>query len=103
MRLSAEATVSDVEEALRLFSVSTLAASQANPLSLNNSSDSVKKAEDYLRRRMGLRTHINSKQIIEEASVQGYSHDIIKHAIAAMTLRCEVVEINQGKLLKRIK
>lgn len=31
MRLSAEATVADVEEALRLFKVSTLAASQSNP------------------------------------------------------------------------
>ena len=31
MRLSAEATVVDVEEALRLFKVSTLAASQAHP------------------------------------------------------------------------
>jgi hypothetical protein len=31
MRLSAEATVADVDEALRLFKVSTLAASQSNP------------------------------------------------------------------------
>ena len=31
MRLSAEATVNDVEEALRLFKVSTLAASQSHP------------------------------------------------------------------------
>merc|ERR1711871_1023753 len=104
MRLSSEATEMDVEEALRLFNVSTLATSLSNPaiFGLGESSDAIKRSEEYLRRRLGLRLVINSKQVIEEAQLQGYSNDSVKHAIAAMVLRREVVEKNQGKLLMRV-
>ena len=104
MRLSSEATEMDVEEALRLFNVSTLATSLSNPaiFGLGESSDAIKRSEEYLRRRLGLRLVINSKQVIEEAQLQGYSNESLKHAIAAMVLRREVVEKNQGKLLMRV-
>ena len=104
MRLSAEATEVDVEEALRLFNVSTLATSQQNPtlFGLGESSEAVKRSEDYLRRRLGRRLVINSKQVVEEALALGYSNDSIKHAIAAMVMRREVIEKNQGKLLMRV-
>jgi DNA replication licensing factor MCM5 len=105
LRLSAEANETDVEEALRLFNVSTLATSQKNPalFGLGAVSDSTKKCEDYLRRRLGLRLSTHSKQVLEEATLQGYSSESIKCAIAAMVLRNEIVEKNQGKLLMRIK
>jgi DNA replication licensing factor MCM5 len=105
LRLSAEANEADVEEALRLFKISTLATSQANPalFGLGVASDSTKKCEDYLRRRLGLRLSTHSKQVVEEATLQGYSSDAVKCAIAAMVLRNEIVEKNQGKLLMRIK
>jgi len=104
MRLSAEATVSDVEEALRLFKVSTLAASQANPALLGGPvTDEVRRAEEFLKRRMGIRMTVNTKQVIEEATLQGYGYESMKRAIAALTQKGELIEKNQGKLLMRVK
>jgi DNA replication licensing factor MCM5 len=107
MRLSAEATVADVEEALRLFKVSTLAASQANPaLTASGGAaqpEEVRRAEEFLKRRMGLRMTVNAKKIVEEAHLQGYSDESVKRAIAAMVMRSELQELNQRKMLKRIR
>lgn len=108
MRLSAEATVADVEEAIRLFKVSTLAASQANPSLFGAgvggaASEEVKRAEEYLKRRIGIRMTVNAKKVMEEALVQGYQDDAIKRAVAAMVLRNELQELNQRKVLKRIR
>jgi DNA replication licensing factor MCM5 len=106
MRLSAEATVNDVEEAIRLFKMSTLSASQSNPMiqaQSGESRDGIKRAEEFLKRRMGLRTTVNAKKVMEEASLQGHSDDSLKRAISAMVMRAELLECNQRKMLKRIK
>jgi DNA replication licensing factor MCM5 len=105
MRLSAEATVSDVEEALRLFKVSTLAASQSNPalMGTGGSTEDVRRAEEFLKRRMGIRATVNSKNMMEEATGQGHTDDSVKRAVAAMIMRGELLELNQRKLLKRIR
>ena len=108
MRLSAEATVADVEEAIRLFKTSTLAASQANPVLMGSAgggvaSDEVRRAEEFLKRRMGIRMTVNAKKVMEEAHTQGYSDDAVKRAIAAMVMRSELQECNQRKMLKRIR
>eukprot|EP01038_Epipyxis_sp_PR26KG_P005704 gene5704-7872_t len=112
MRLSAEATVSDVEEAVRLFKISTLAASEPNAtLSANNILSSihsntgveVDRVSDFLKRRLGLRMTANTKQIQEEALVLGFSIDTIRRVIKAMVMKDEILELNQGKMLKRIR
>eukprot|EP01041_Mallomonas_annulata_P004288 gene4288-8525_t len=105
MRLSAEATVTDVKEAIRLFKVSTLAAGQANPtlLGAGVASEEVKRAEEFLKRRMGLRMTVSTKMVQEEAHVQGYNDDAVKKAIAGMVLRNEILELNQRKFLRRIR
>lgn len=114
MRLSSEATVSDVEEALRLFKVSTLAASQSNSTILASITggsgamsgqgfQEVVRAEEFLKRRMGLRVTMNAKNLIEEALIQGYSNEAVNRALSAMVLRNEILELNQRKILKRIR
>lgn len=106
MRLSAEANIADVEEAIRLFKTSTLAASQANPVLMGAggvATEEVKRAEDFLKRRMGLRMTVNAKKVMEEAHTQGYSDDAVKRAIAAMVMRSELQELNQRKMLKRLR
>ena len=107
MRLSAEASVADVEEAIRLFKVSTIAASQSNPALMSvqgtNASEEVKRAEEFLKRRMGLKMSVNTKSVVEEAQLQGFSIDSVKRAIAAMVMRNEVEERNQHKQLRRIR
>eukprot|EP00605_Chrysophyceae_sp_TOSAG23-4_P000994 GSChrysophyteH1.ASY1.ANO1.1095.1 assembled CDS len=106
MRLSAEATINDVEEAIRLFKVSTLSASQSNPMIMTQTGaarEDVKRAEEFLKRRMGLRTTVNTKKVIEEAALQGHSDDSLKRAINAMIMRSELLECNQRKMLKRLR
>ena len=106
MRLSAEATVSDVEEAIRLFKVSTLSASQSNPLimaQVGAATEDIRRAEEFLKRRMGLRTTVNTKKVMEEAALQGHSDDSLKRAINAMVMRQELMECNQRKMLKRVR
>ena len=105
MRLSAEATVADVEEAIRLFKTSTLAASQSNPLvsGTGGLGADVKKAEEFLKRRMGIRMTVNAKRVLEEAQTQGYAIEAVQRAIAAMVMRSELLECNQRKILKRIR
>lgn len=108
MRLSAEGTPADVNEALRLFRVSTLAASKSNPAIMHalggtGSTQEVTKAEEFLKRRLGLRMSTSAKKIVEEAQAQGYAVDAIKRGIIAMIMRNELQELNQGKILRRIR
>lgn len=114
MRLSAEATVSDVEEALRLFKVSTLAASQSNPVLMqmmagggssgsHSAGRDLQLAEEYLRRRMSLRATVSTKKIVEEGELQGYSNDLLRMGIRAMVMRNEMQELHHGKLIRRIR
>lgn len=107
MRLSAEATVADVNEAIRLFKKSTLAASQANPTLFGATtalgSEEVRRAEEFLKRRVPHRMTVKAKEVIEEALVQGHGDEAVRRAIAAMVMRSELQELNQRKVLKRIR
>jgi DNA replication licensing factor MCM5 len=107
MRLSAEATVADVEEALRLFKVSTLAASQSNPVIMGALGGlapvEVQRAEEYLKRRIGMRESTGTKRLLEEGLSQGHGVDALKRGIMAMVMRNELQELNQGKTVRRIR
>jgi DNA replication licensing factor MCM5 len=89
MRLSADATTADVEEALRLFRVSTLAAAQANPTLFGAvaNSEEVRRAEDFLKRRLGVRMTTSGKKLVEEAISQGFAEETVRRAITAMVLK----------------
>lgn len=69
MRLSAEVTVQDVQEALRLFRVSTMAAASAGSTAGDLGSlrpeaqKEVRRAEDFLKRRMAVRSTVNRKKV----------------------------------------
>lgn len=126
MRLAAETTPADVEEAIRLFRVSTLAASEANQSSLassgavvdgqnrrNSNSNpnhnpgnamlEIKRVEDYFKRRIGLKMTVHAQKLQEEALAQGFGIESINRAIAAMILRQELQELNQRRFLRRIR
>lgn len=105
MRLSPEATVSDVNEAMRLFRVSTIAASQANPMlaALGPPSEEVRRAEDFLRRRLGVRMTVAAKTLVEEGLMLGLSADSLRRGIGVMVQRGELQEMNQQRILKRLR
>lgn len=69
MRLSAEVSPQDVQEALRLFKVSTMAAAQAGSTAGDLGSlrpetqQEVRRAEDFLKRRIAVRSTVNRKKV----------------------------------------
>lgn len=69
MRLSGEVTAQDVQEALRLFKVSTMAAAQAGSTAGDLGSlrpetqREVHRAEDFLKRRIAVRSTVNRKKV----------------------------------------
>lgn len=69
MRLSAEVSSQDVQEALRLFKVSTMAAASAGSTAGDLGSlrpetqQEVRRAEDFLKRRIAVRSTVNRKKV----------------------------------------
>jgi DNA replication licensing factor MCM5 len=119
MRLDPEVRAEDVTEALRLFQVSTMAANaadQVNEKALSSTGggsssssghqhhrEEMDRTEAFLRSRLQLGSLVNKLKIIEEAAGQGYNAVLVARALAIMASRGEVLERNQGRLLKRLK
>ncbi|CAN0474022.1 unnamed protein product, partial [Ectocarpus sp. 12 AP-2014] len=102
MRLSAEVSSQDVQEALRLFKVSTMAAASAGSTAGDLGSlrpetqQEVRRAEDFLKRRIAVRSTVNRKKVGEEATGQGHPATAVTRAIAIMAVRGELQEKNRG-------
>lgn len=77
MRLSAEVTAQDVQEALRLFKVATMAAAQAGSTAGDLGSlrpetqREVHRAEDFLKRRIAVRSTVNRKKVSLDVGTTG--------------------------------
>jgi DNA replication licensing factor MCM5 len=109
-RLDSEVRIEDVNEALRLFRVSTMAASAADQnmgdkslLSGSTNREDIDRAQGFLRSRLAIGSMVNKQKLIEEASGQGYNVMVMARVISVMAARGELMERNQGRLLKRIK
>jgi DNA replication licensing factor MCM5 len=108
MRLDDEVQSEDVTEALRLFKVSTMAANSvdgvadATIVSAPNRQE-MERTENFLRSRLILGSMVNKQKIIEEASGQGFNAVHVTRALLVMASRGDLLERNQGRLLKRIK
>lgn len=112
LRLDSEVRIEDVNEAMRLFRVSTMAANsvdQNNTLgeqsalgNINNRED-IDRTQRFLHTRLSIGSTLNKQKLMEEASGQGYSFMTMSLVLGAMAQRGEILERNQGRLLKRIK
>lgn len=108
MRLSSQVQAEDVAEAMRLFKVSTMAASAAGGDLLHgtgagSSNDDFVRVESFLRSRLLVGTLVNKQRIIEEAASQGYNAMLVARVIGVMAMRGDLQERNQSRLVKRIK
>jgi DNA replication licensing factor MCM5 len=111
MRLDSEVRIEDVNEALRLFRVSTMAANatdqsnigESSILSTVNNHEEMERAQGFLRTRLAIGSTVNKQKLIEEASGSGYSFMTMARVLSVMAQRGELLERNQGRLLKRIK
>ena len=114
MRLESEVQPQDVTEALRLFRVSTMTANSAEQSSAGSNGglsavappnrQEMERTESFLRSRLAVGgMMVNKQRIIEEAVGQGFNAVLVARALSVMVSRGDLLERNQGRLLKRIK
>ena len=110
VRLDTEVRIEDVKEALRLFRVSTMAASAADQnlgdgsmSSGVNNREAIAHAQGFLRSRLAVGSMVNRQRLVEEASAQGHNAIVVERVLSVMSKQGEVLERNQGRLVKRIK
>lgn len=109
MRLDEQVQPADVTEALRLFKVSTMTANEADSqqssaLGGNGNRQEMERTEAFLRSRLTVGGgSYNKQRLVEEAAGQGLNAVLVLRAINIMAGRGEIMERNQGRLLKRVK
>lgn len=110
-RLDNQVRIEDVNEALRLFRVSTMAANSADQAMMEKSlltgattnREEIERAQGFLRSRLAIGSMLNKQKLLEEASGQGYNAMVVSRVLSVMAMQGEILERNQGRLLKRIK
>nr|CAD1827796.1 unnamed protein product [Ananas comosus var. bracteatus] len=94
MRLTFVATQEHVEEAFRLFNVSTMDAARSGineHLNLTPEiANEIKKAETQIKRRMGIGSHMSERRLIDELSRMGMNDSIVRRALLIMHQRDEI-------------
>lgn len=109
MRLQPFATAVHVEEALRLFQVSTLDAAMSGSLSgaedftPEQDVEEVRQIEKQIKRRFAIGTQVSEQRIIQDFAKQKYSERAIHTVIYIMLRRGELEHRFQRKVLYRVK
>ena len=127
MRLDTKVQSEDIAEALRLFQVSTMTANSSDQTNESSggelselaglsssgggallsasapSWEELVRAETFLRSRLAIGAVLNKQRIVEEAAAQGYNAMVVARAISIMVSRGEIMERNQGRMVKRVK
>uniref|UniRef100_A0A0E0K6B9 DNA replication licensing factor MCM5 n=1 Tax=Oryza punctata TaxID=4537 RepID=A0A0E0K6B9_ORYPU len=105
MRLTSVATPEHVEEAFRLFNVSTVDAARSGINEhLNLSPDianEIKQAEAQIKRRMGIGSHISERRLIDELNRMGMNESIVRRALLIMHQRDEVEYKRERRVIVR--
>ena len=110
VRLDSQVRIEDVHEALRLFRVSTMAANAADQgdnsllaAGAATNREDVERAQGFLRSRLAIGSMVNKQRLVEEAAGQGYNAMVVSRVLSVMAMQGELLERNQGRLLKRVK
>lgn len=109
MRLLPFATTAHVEEALRLFQVSTLDAAMSGSLSgaedftPEQDVEEVRQIEKQVKRRFAIGTQVSEQRIIQDFVKQKYNERAIHTVIYIMLRRGELEHRFQRKVLYRVK
>lgn len=109
MRLLPFATAAHVEEALRLFQVSTLDAAMSGSLSgaedftPEQDVEEVRQIEKQVKRRFAIGTQVSEQRIIQDFVKQKYNERAIHTVIYIMLRRGELEHRFQRKVLYRVK
>ncbi len=106
MSLSPFATEQHVDEAIRLFKVSTLDAAMSQAGSGDSDLvmpvEEILKIEKQLYRRFFVGAQVSEKRILEDFSKQGFSEAGVRKVLKIMIRRGDVQQRAQGKFLIRV-
>jgi len=109
MELKSFATNAHVEEALRLFKVSTLSSAMSGELAgaegfvTEEEQDKIQKIEKNLKRRFAVGSQVSEHTILTDFARQKYPERLVTKVIYAMVRREELQYRMQKKMLYRIK
>ncbi|XP_022374772.1 DNA replication licensing factor MCM5 isoform X2 [Enhydra lutris kenyoni] len=109
MKLQPFATEADVEEALRLFQVSTLDAALSGTLSgvegftSQEDQEMLSRVEKQLKRRFAIGSQVSEHSIIQDFTKQKYPEHAIHKVLQLMLRRGEIQHRLQRKVLYRLK
>ncbi|KAA0198464.1 hypothetical protein HAZT_HAZT005630 [Hyalella azteca] len=109
MRLSAYANEADVDEALRLFQVSTLDAAMSGSLTgaegftTEEDQETISRIEKQIKRRFAIGSQVSEHSIVQDFVRQKYPERAIYKVLHYMIRRGEVQHRLQRKMLYRIK
>ena len=65
--------------------------------------EEIDRTQAFLRSRMTIGNVVNKQRLVEEASGQGFNALVVTRVLSVMAKRGELLERNQGRLLKRLK
>ncbi|WAR18215.1 MCM5-like protein [Mya arenaria] len=102
MKLQPFATESEVDEALRLFQVSTLDAAMTGNLA-EEDQDMLSRIEKQLKRRFVIGSQVSEHAVLQDFSKQKYPERSIQKVIHFMLRRGELQHRMQRKMLYRVK
>ncbi|GAB6024446.1 minichromosome maintenance protein 5 [Chamberlinius hualienensis] len=109
MELRPSVTDEHVEEALRLFNVSTVAAANTGSLSgaegfnTKEDHDTINRIEQQIKRRFALGTQVSEFSVVQDFAKQKYPEHAVQKVIYLMIRRGELQYRMQRKMLYRIK
>ncbi|RAL37740.1 unnamed protein product [Cuscuta campestris] len=105
LRLSHVANENHVKEAIRLFNNSTMDAARSGINQHINMTpemaNEIKQAENQIKRRMGIGSHVSERRLIDELSRMGISDSIVRRALLIMHQREEVEYKRERRIIVR--
>jgi len=104
MRLSAVATEDDVQQAIQLFTVSTLEAAKMNELQIEGGdSEEARSCEEAIRTRVAIGAKHSKAQLLKDLAAVGYDERGVLRALHALIKQGVLEQLQQGKQLKRTR
>ncbi|KAL5774849.1 hypothetical protein ACOSP7_012406 [Xanthoceras sorbifolium] len=105
MKLSHVATEIEVNEAVRLFTVSTMDAARSGINQQVNltpeMANEIKQAESQIKRRLGIGNQISERRLIDDLSRMGMNESIVRRALIIMHQRDEVEYKRERRVIFR--
>ncbi|XP_054822131.1 DNA replication licensing factor MCM5 [Prosopis cineraria] len=105
MKLSHIATEENVQEAIRLFTVSTMDAAKsgiAQQVNLTpDMANEIKQAETQIKRRIGIGNHLSERRLIDDLVRMGLNDSIVRRALIIMHQRDEIEYKRERRVIFR--